>query len=257
MLYYLYDNTFEGFLTAVFDAYNRKELPDRMAGEGFPVPMFTDMHTVVTDREKAGRVFQGLEKKISGSALKMLFVCYLSEIEDIEIRLFHYIKKAFASPVSIEINFADDDVLFLSKVYKKVSNEINRLKQFVRFQKTADGIYFAVMDPLYNVLPLCADFFRDRYADQQWIIYDSRRNYGLFYDLKEMETVHFDQPLVSFQTGQLSGEQQDECEKVFQDLWKDYLKAITIKERRNLKLQRQFMPKRFWKYLTEKQTIVN
>ncbi|MDR0866092.1 MAG: TIGR03915 family putative DNA repair protein [Candidatus Symbiothrix sp.] len=253
MLYYLYDTTFEGFLTCVFDAYNRKELPDRMISESLTVPLFTDVHTVITDPDKSGRVFQGLKKKISKPALNMLFLCFLSEMEDIELILFRYIQKTFASPVSIEINFADDDVLALSKIYKKVGNEITHIKQFVRFQKTADGIFFAIMDPLYNVLPLCSDFFQDRYADQQWIIYDSRRNYGLFYDLKKTEIVHFDQPVVSLQTGQVSREQQDDYEKAFQDLWNDYLKAVTIRERKNLKLQRQFLPKRFWKYLTEKQ----
>jgi probable DNA metabolism protein len=252
MLYYLYDSTFEGFLTCVFDAYNRKELPDRIVDEQEAIPLFTDTHEVITDAGKAERVVRGLEKKISKPALNMLFICYLSELKDIELCLFRYIRKTFASAVSIEVNFADDDVLFLSRIYKKVQNEMTHVKQFVRFQKTADGMYFAVIDPLYNVLPLCSDFFEDRYADQQWIIYDSRRNYGLFYDLKKTEWVRFDHPVPSLQTGKLSPEQQDDYEKAFQDLWKDYLKAITIQERKNLKLQRQFMPKRFWKYLTEK-----
>jgi probable DNA metabolism protein len=252
MLYYLYDSTFEGFLTGVFDSYNRKESPGRIIGESAVIPLFTDIHRVVTDNDKAERVLQGLEKKISSSALNMLFFCYLSEIEDIELILLHYIQKALASPVSIEVNFADEDVLALSKIYKKVANEMTHIKQFVRFQKTADGIFFAVMDPLYNVLPLCASFFQDRYADQRWIIYDSRRNYGLFYDLNTTEIIHFDQPPVSLTTGRIGREQQDDTEKVFQDLWNDYLKAITIRERKNLKLQRQFMPKRFWKYLIEK-----
>jgi probable DNA metabolism protein len=214
--------------------------------------LFTDTHIVITEKEKADRVIRGLKKKISPSALNMLFICYLSEWEDIELYLFRYIQKALASPISIELNFADEDVLFLSKIYKKVQNEANHIKQFVRFQKTADGIYFSVMDPLYNVLPLCSDFFRDRYADQKWIIYDSRRKYGLFYDLNTAEIIHFEQPPSSLNTGYLRPEQQDDYEKAFQDLWNDYLKAVTIQERRNLKLQRQHMPKRFWKYLTEK-----
>ncbi|GHS96622.1 DNA metabolism protein [Bacteroidia bacterium] len=252
MLYYLYDNTFEGFLTCVFDAYYRKESPARMVSEDSAIPLFTETHPVITDADKSGRVFQGLEKKISKSALNMLFICYLSEIEDIELILFRYIQKALASPISIEVNFADDDVLALAKIYKKVSNEITHIKQFVRFQKTADGIFFSIMDPLYNVLPLCSDFFQDRYADQPWIIYDSRRNYGLFYDREKTETVHFDHPPVSLKTGNITREQQDETESAFQDLWNDYLKAVTIQQRKNLRLQRQFMPKRFWKYLIEK-----
>ncbi|MDR0547694.1 MAG: TIGR03915 family putative DNA repair protein [Dysgonamonadaceae bacterium] len=252
MLYYLYDNTFEGLLTAVFDLYFRKESPQRICGEATAVPLFTETHTVVTDIEKASRVLQGLKKKISRPAINMLYVCYLSEIENIELTILRYIQKALASEISIETNFADDDVLELSKIYKKVSREAERMRMFVRFQKTADGVFFAVMEPAYNVLPLCVDFFQDRYADQQWLIYDIRRQFGLFYDLQTVETVNFETPPDWLRHGKINREQQDESETAFQDLWKEYLSAITIRERKNLKLQRQFMPKRFWKYLTEK-----
>jgi probable DNA metabolism protein len=150
------------------------------------------------------------------------------------------------------MNFADDDVLALSKIFKKVQNETSHIKQFVRFQKTADGLFFAVIDPLYNVLPLCSDFLEDRYADQQWVVYDSKRNYGLFYDLEKTEIIHFEHGDVSLKTGQLTPEKMDDYEAAFQKLWKEYLAAVTIRERKNLKLQRQHMPKRFWKYLIEK-----
>ena len=250
MLYYLYDSTFEGLLTCIFDIYARKEMPDRIVGENTEIPLFTEIYTVVTDDEKSGRVWQALQKKISKSAANMLFICYFSELPDLELRIWHYIQKALMAPVSIETNFADEDVLELSKVYKKVKREEERMRQFVRFQKTKDGMYFAVMDPIYNVLPLCIAFFQDRYADQSWIIYDTRRNFGLFYDLKKTEIVRFDS--LNIPNGKLQAEQQDDYEKAFQELWKDYLQAITIRERKNLKLQRQMMPKRFWKYLTEK-----
>jgi len=253
MLYFIYDHTFEGLLTAVFDIYNRKTVPDRIQGDHLPIPLFTETYQVVTDSEKADRVIEGLKKKISKQALHHLFICYLSEMENIEAYLFRYMWKTLESPISIEVNFADEDVLFLSKIYKKVQNEAMYIKQFVRFSKTADGMYFAIMDPLYNVLPLCSGFFQDRYADQQWVVYDSRRNYGLFYDLKKTETIHFDRPVRALQTGKIEPDHLDESEIAFQRLWNDYLKAITIQERKNLRLQRQFMPKRFWKYLTEKQ----
>ena len=253
MLYFLYDNTFDGLLTCVFDAFNRKEFPENIAGENKQLPLFTETFRVITDDNKADRVLKALRKKISRAALDMLFISYLSELEGIEISIFNYIRKAILTEKSIETNFADQDVLELSKIYKKVRREEERIRQFVRFQKTADGLFFAVMDPEYNVLPLTARFFKTRYADQQWIIYDVRRNYGLYYDLKTVETVNFEELPVVSGTGQLSSDKLDEYETAFQILWKDYLKAITIRERLNLKLQKQHMPKRFWKYLTEKQ----
>ena len=253
IVYFLYDQTFDGLLTCVFEAFNRKEFPENIAGENKQLPLFTESFRVITDDAKADRILKALRKKISASAIDMLFVSYLSELEGIEIRIFRYIQKALLAEKSIETNFADPDVLDLSKIYKKVGREEERIRQFVRFQKTADGLFFAVMDPAHNVLPLTARFFKVRYADQPWIIYDVRRDYGLYYDLNTVEIVHFDQLPMSSKTGKLTTEKLDEYEIAFQDLWKDYLKAITIRERRNLKLQRQHMPKRFWKYLTEKQ----
>lgn len=252
-LYFRYDNTFEGLLTAVFDAFHRKQFPQKMTGSPADIPLFTEIHEVITDGEKAERVLKGLQSKLSRSALQMLSVCFLSGSDEVSTHIFHYICKNFRAAKSIELNFADPDVLQLSKVYKKVQRESEKMRQFVRFQKTADGIFFACIEPLYDVLPLVAEFFEDRFADQQWLIYDARREYGLYYNLEKTEVVHFDNLLVSPDTGQLSPEQMDDHEKDFQNLWRQYFKSAAIKERINLKLQRQHMPRRFWKYLTEKQ----
>ena len=66
---YIYDKTFDGLLTAVFDAYFRKTFPDALLSEGDALPLFCDeLHTVVTDEEKAGRVWRGLQQKVSSSA---------------------------------------------------------------------------------------------------------------------------------------------------------------------------------------------
>ena len=54
-------------------------------------------------------------------------------------------------------------------------------------------------------------------------------------------------------TGMLDESLMDKDEKLFQQLWKTYFKAICIKERLNPRKHRQDMPVRYWKYLTEKQ----
>lgn len=44
---YIYDKTFDGLLTAVFDAYFRKTFPDFLLSEGDALPLFYDeLHTV-------------------------------------------------------------------------------------------------------------------------------------------------------------------------------------------------------------------
>lgn len=42
MIIFVYDKTFEGLLTAVFDAYSRRTFPDLLVTEGEPFPLFYD-----------------------------------------------------------------------------------------------------------------------------------------------------------------------------------------------------------------------
>lgn len=253
MRLFLYDKTLEGLLSAVFDAYSLKEFPDRLLGEGSIVPLFTEViHRVDTTDEKSGRVWKALEKKISGEACNMLTHAWLSEEEGCDELIFRYICKNIDSKISIEMNFGDADVLNLYQAAKRVRYEGHYLRMFVRFQKAADDIYVAPVSPRYNALPLTVAHFQDRFADQKWILYDVKRHYGYFYDLTKVEeiTLDDDKHLLG---GKLGEEMMAADEKQFQELWKGYFKAMTIKERINPRLHRQHMPKRFWKYLTEKQ----
>ena len=134
------------------------------------------------------------------------------------------------------------------------TSEHHRLLQFVRFQKASDGTFFAPVEPLYNVLPLTITHFKDRFADQPWLIYDIKRKYGFYYNLKTVEEVTFeDNTQEHLITGILNENMTDKDELLFQDLWKTYFKAICIKERLNPRKHKQDMPMRYWKLLTEKQ----
>ena len=193
MTIFIYDHTFDGLLTCLFEVYNRKTFPDLLLKEGEPFPLFVDeVINVKTFEEKHERVWKGLRRRLSASALSNLTYGWLSELPGIDLLLLRYMKKVFDSSVSIETNFADSDVLELSKVCKKVNNERHRLLQFVRFQKASDGTFFAPIEPLYNVLPLTIRHFRDRFADQPWLIYDIKRKYGFYYDLQSVEEVTFE-----------------------------------------------------------------
>lgn len=255
MIVFTYDHTFDGLLTCLFDAYNRKTFPDLLLKDGEPLPLFYDEAiTIVTSEEKYSRVWRGLQKKLSASALSTLTYGWLSELPGIDQLIFRYMRKAFDAPASIETNFADPDVLELSKIWKKVNGERYRLLQFIRFQKAIDGTFFAPVEPIYNVLPLTIAHFQDRFADQPWLIYDIKRKYGFYYDLKSVEEVTFeDETQKHLITGMLDETMTDKDERFFQDLWKTYFKAVCIKERLNPRKHRQDMPVRYWKLLTEKQ----
>ncbi len=256
MIIFVFDNTFEGLLTSVFEAYSRRTFPDALLPEGEPFPLFHDeVFTVITEEEKAKRVWRGLQKKLSSGALSCLAQCWLAEEAETPILLFRYMRKAIDAPRSIETNFADPDVLEFSRMWKRVDWERLRMLQFIRFQKAADGTFFAAVEPEKNALPLAIDHFKDRFADQPWLIYDIKRAYGFYYDLKEVRQITFEEGSREghLVTGMLDESLMDKDEKLFQQLWKTYFKAICIKERMNPRKHKQDMPVRYWKHLTEKQ----
>lgn len=275
MIVYVFDNTLDGLLTAVFDSFFLKQQPAFLLAEGEQLPLFADEpHRVVTDGEKAERVWKGLEKHLSKDGLHMITISWLSEERALNQLLFNFICKVFrqkvgdcksptTSPVdrdlqslSLERNASDPDVLEVRNTCRRVLHEQLRMKQFIRFQKAKDGTYLAVVSPDHNVLPLIIDHFQDRFNDQPWLIYDAKRHYGYYYDgsaapiritFEHEAAVPFD-----LTNGKLDAEVLSENDKIFQDLWRTYFKAICIKERMNPKKQLSDMPRRYWKYMTEK-----
>ncbi|MDO4771280.1 TIGR03915 family putative DNA repair protein [Porphyromonas sp.] len=255
MILFVYDKTLEGLLSCVFFAYQRKVSPDAILPESAQKPLLVDeTYPIKTDTEKAGRVWAVLEKKLSKISQNMFLLVWLSELPEVEMLLFRYIRKIVDSPEGFEMNFGDKDIMRVKDIAKKVAGEARKLIQFVRFQRTADDIYFAPISPQFNILSLIASHFEARYADQQWIIYDTGRNSGLYYDKQATSYITLsEEDAKALKDGKVEEEKLSEEEVFFQKMWKEYFRSITVRERINLKLQRQHMPKRYWKYLPEVQ----
>ncbi len=253
MYHYTYDGTFEGLLTVVFEAFDRKEWPTTIVQESIAQPvMFGENVTVVTDDVKAVRVWKGLQKKLSANALQALYYTYLWEQPGFETLIFDYARLTFSNTESIEGNFTAPCVLQVQQIAKQVHREKHRMEAFVRFEKTADDLFYASISPDFNVLPLIIQHFEKRYADQRWAIYDTTRNYGAYYDLTSTSLVK----LAPLRTGKHAAElpvgAQHPEESLYQELWQLYFNHVNIPERKNPKLHLRHMPKRYWKYLSEK-----
>jgi probable DNA metabolism protein len=253
----VFDNTLDGLLTAVFDSFLLKQQPEYLLAEGEQLPLFVDQqYRVHTDGEKAARVWKGLEKNLSKEGLQMITISWLSEERALNQPLFNFICKVFKLRIKgLERNASDPDVLEVRNTCRRVLHEQLRMKQFIRFQKAKDGTYLAVVSPDHNVLPLIIDHFQDRFNDQSWLIYDAKRHYGYYYDGKTVIRITFeDEASVPFDlsNGKMDADILSENDQLFQDLWRTYFKAICIKERMNPKKQLSDMPRRYWKYMIEK-----
>lgn len=248
----IYDGTFDGFLTAVFAVYEYKFTDAAIYKEAaFNGNVFEKVHTVVTNAAQATRVWTGMQKKLSLDGSGQFYKTFLSELPGIENTLLQYAQYLFAAPGNMESDYSHPAVLTVYQTARKVHREKHRMEAFVRFQQTADGLFYAIVEPDYNVLPLISRHFEERYADQRWLIWDGKRRYGIYYDLKSVTTVQ-----LSFEASTNGGKDisavYDEKELLYQKLWQQYFKNVNIPARKNTRLHLQHMPSRYWKYLPEK-----
>lgn len=250
---FIYDQTFEGLLTAIHDAIDLNIKPDKIISiKYFQDDLFATKYDIITDSDKFDKIWSQVKEKSNEQNCQRIFKAFLSELSEIEMIIYNYIKLIIDTPYNVEVNFSEDSVIKINNIQKKVGREAQRVLMFVRFQKTIDDIYYASFDPKYNVIPLTVAHFRNRFADQKWIIFDTRRKFGYYYDLKNVREITIGNQKVNFESGKVDNDVLHVSEKLFQKLWKSYYDTINIKERKNIKVHMQFLPKRFWKYLPEK-----
>ncbi len=245
----IYDGTYQGWLTALFDIYEHKLNDITFAREGeSSAALFGFTHRVITDEQKAARVLNGLKQKLTANGFKQLYDTWFSEVDKFDDKMWRFAQYAFASPHNIEGDLSNSIVWDVRQAAKFVHRESHRMKAFIRFKLTKDNLFYAIIEPDCNVLPLIANHFKKRYADQRWLIYDAKRRYGVYYDLETLSNVQLQFNAASEADGIIC----DEREEFFQDMWRRYFSSVNIEARKNLKLHIQHMPKRYWKYLTEK-----
>ncbi|URM38630.1 hypothetical protein [Flavobacterium anhuiense] len=112
----LYDGSYEGWLTAVFEIYEYKLKDVVFAKEEISnTLLFSETHFVITDNIKANRVLNGLEQRLSHHGFNNLYFAFLSEMDQIEEILFRFVEYVFSSPMNIEGDLSRNEVLNVKK----------------------------------------------------------------------------------------------------------------------------------------------
>jgi len=120
----------------------------------------------------------------------------------------------------------------------KTRHETHRLMGLLRFAPE-EGVQVARCRPDHLVLPALAEHFGRRFGEKTpWAIIDEKRA------LMASPQGFSDAP----------APRDLPCGKdPWQELWRDYHRAVNNESRRNPALQRAFMPRRYWPYLPEMQ----
>ena len=128
-------------------------------------------------------------------------------------------------------------VIEIERLSQKVRREVHRMKGFTRFSQIDRNLYIALINPRYDVLPLIRRHFERRYADQRWIIYDTERGYGIFYDMQSTRELRLPPDKLSALTIVDKPKEQR-----FRLLWKQYFESVNIAQRNNPKAHLRQLP---------------
>lgn len=242
-LVYVYDGTFLGLMSVVFECYYRHVQPyDIEADINIQSSIMCEYYDIETDFIKAERVINAISEKISKKALTAIFHTFLSELLDREINILKFIKIGFKSGASVIHRLNFDCVAYVMNASKKISSEAHLYLGFIRFQKLSGGIYFSRIEPKGRILPLIITHFQNRFSDMPFIICDMTHSECIVFNGKEACIQNFKQ---------IPNLHLDNNELHFQDMWREFYNTISIKERNNERYRMSSMPKRFWKYITE------
>lgn len=191
----VYDGSFEGLMCCIFTLYEQKIPVFRLARIGEPLgELFAQTIQVKSNKAQAQRVWSGIKRKSSNISLERIELAYLSEIRGEDHTIIRYVQYLIDSKKNIEDNLSHPVVQRLNDVVKMLHREKQLVKEKIRFQTLMNDIKYNIIEPNYNVLPLLKDYLLQKYAKQKWIVYDIRRNKGLFYNLQEIKDIQLDLP---------------------------------------------------------------
>ena len=234
---YVYDGSFEGLLTVIFDSYKVMEDLEDIVKKDNQIDFISDKINCVTDLEKADRVKKSVIKNFSYSFYNNLLMVFSSCHEKKEIAIAKTIKKLYVKGFYY-LESADDYVVLFRKILKRVSGEIHSYKGLLRFEEL-EGFLFAKFQPENDILYYIFKHFKRRLVKEKFIIADIKRNRAVIYDGERAE--FFDYKMSD----------NFRIEDNYVDLWRVFYDAIAIEERKNKKLRIQNMPKKYWENLPE------
>lgn len=249
MTVYRCEDSLESIFTAIYLSYEE----DRNAEDTYLAlhdePMlFAEDVAVEADSSKAVKVMRTLKRRFGED--DYLSVCMALAAPDTEKAQAVYrtvvkgLDERYARGHLFD-NLTDDNIAKAFSLARWVGREVNHLIEFLRFQELENGMLYAKIGPKSNAVTFLMPHFADRLPVENFVIYDDTR--GIF----GVHPAGQQWYLLSGEEGREPKLHFSEQEMQYQELFRHFCRTIAIKERRNLKLQRNMLPLRFQEYMIE------
>lgn len=240
---YLYEGGFQGFLTVLQVLRETADEPEDIVADGEAVQgsLLAETVRVTADAARAERISREVCELISPGVLRRAFRAFLSEEDGAEYAIYRYLWLGWEMGAVVDARLGDEYVHAVRGMSFRTGCEAHRMQGLLRFRQLEGGLYYAPMRTRCDVLCLVARHFLGRMGDQDWMVHDLDREQAALCGggaLGYISLPGFDPRL-------------SEREMTCQEMWRDYFKTIAVSERRNPRLQKSFMPKRYWDLLVE------
>ena len=238
---YLYDHSFDGFLTACAIHFQEKRASGIFPETHYQYRLDQVPKAIATDPVRAAAFYHELEERFSPDLAHRCGRVFLSDHPNKENLLLAYLNFGFETGRGFDSIFTHEKVEPVHTIAAAVEWEAARFLGLIRFQEIK-GILYANFEPDNAILGLLAEHFLDRLHGEPWIIHDTKRNLAILCNGSKWRMVPFRRDFALTLPRE---------ELAIQQLWRGYFTHIAIPERKNPRLQAQYMPKRYWKDLIE------
>ena len=250
MIVYRCEDSAESIFTAVYQAYEEKRNHrDTMLCLTDDPILFGEDVEVKADREKAGKVMNTLRRRFGAEDSRHLAMALASEDGGKAQAVYRTIVEGLrvkCRPGHLFDNLADNEIHKAFALGRGVSTELGHQVQFLRFQELDNGVLYSKIGPKNDVLAFLMPHFADRLPIEHFLIYDEKRNlFGIHPAGKRWVLLRGEE---ADRSRQLT--YSDE-EPLYQEMFRKFCHAITIEERKNIKLQKGMLPLRFREYMVE------
>ncbi len=241
---YICTDTITGLYSALHDAW--KECRDGDAGIEIrgktQQQLFCEYRTVEECEQKAARLERMIKRYLGYNAYWDIYHALLSDNEEKGTAVFKTIQESRNLPDSHKImdHLGSTDVAKVFALSRSVANEAHMYEEFIRFRELKNGILFSEITPKAQVLTCVADHFTDRFPLENWMIYDKSHQVFLVHKAKERWGLVWGESLER-EAADLISEKEMEYER----LWKGFFESVSIKERENIRCQKNHLPLRY------------
>ena len=237
----LYDGTFEGFLSLVYEVYYKKLKPTKIYKTLPNEILFEEILEINSSKESGIKVLNAIKTKFPKELIQRILNIFMCDLKEFEMALLEYIVIGFKDSKQL-YNINNSCVFYLNNLEKELFRVTHKLTGFIRFEELEDKTLYAKIESKFNVVYFLGRHFLKRFNNQNFIIHDINRKLAFVKienDFSVQEVAFFDQPNYSSN------------EEKFQKLWKSFFSGVTINERTNLKLQTQMVPLLYRTYMSE------